>query len=204
MVWGLKMNNFIESIDNLIDKYYDKQLHIETCKVEDTNNGVLFYQYEPSHYRILAHIFKKYSFKEQDCFVDIGCGKGRTLIFAAEYGCRNIVGVEINKKIFEVLRDNTNSYKNKKKAAISIYNINALDMVIDRRMNVFFFFNPFHIKIFVYIIKSIIKSYRECPRKILLIFVYPVESTIKYIERTGEFRLIEKNIKSHYCIYQNI
>jgi SAM-dependent methyltransferase len=44
--------------------------------------------------------------REQYDFVDVGCGKGRALIVAAEIGFRNVIGVEISPALCEKARKN--------------------------------------------------------------------------------------------------
>jgi SAM-dependent methyltransferase len=36
---------------------------------------------------------------EQFCFLDIGCGKGRALIIATEYGFKDLIGVDYSAKL---------------------------------------------------------------------------------------------------------
>lgn len=40
------------------------------------------------------------------CFVDIGCGKGRPLVIASEYGFKDLVGIEYSAKLCKVAKQN--------------------------------------------------------------------------------------------------
>ena len=44
-------------------------------------------------------------------FIDIGCGKGKTLLLAENYLFKRIIGYEINDEIFNVLIKNINTKK---------------------------------------------------------------------------------------------
>ena len=44
-------------------------------------------------------------------FIDIGCGKGKTLLLAENYPFKKIIGYEINNEIFDVLIKNINTKK---------------------------------------------------------------------------------------------
>jgi len=43
---------------------------------------------------------------EQFCFLDIGCGKGRALIIATEYGFKDLIGVDYSAKLCRVAKRN--------------------------------------------------------------------------------------------------
>lgn len=46
----------------------------------------------------------------QFAFVDLGCGKGRTLILAAQHGFRPVVGVELDSRLAAVARGNAHAF----------------------------------------------------------------------------------------------
>ena len=83
--------------ESAIDRYY----HVNTTravKLKEHDNMINF-MYGPYPYRELNHLFKEYPFKEDDGFVDIGCGKGRVLVKASLFGCWNIYGVDLSKEL---------------------------------------------------------------------------------------------------------
>src|SRR5260370_1256744 len=43
-------------------------------------------------------------------FIDLGCGKGRTLLLASDYSFRAIIGVEISRELCEMAMENVKTY----------------------------------------------------------------------------------------------
>ena len=63
--------------------------------------------YLPSPARVTRWMLDNIGIDHRDfCFVDLGCGKGRVLLVAAEYPFRQIVGVEISAALSEIARKN--------------------------------------------------------------------------------------------------
>ena len=199
-------------IEKLKVEYYETKFNIETVSYEKDKHydRFIYNNYEPTDYSFLEYLFKKHPFGENDHLVDFGCGKGRVLIVAAEYSCPIITGIESNNERFILLNENINNYKQHtcNDAIFYLKNDDAIRTVIDDTMNKFYFFNPFHLKIYIKILNSILNSIVTCWRKIQIMVYRPDISIIKYIEDIKELKLIEQvDIKeghSLYKIYSNI
>jgi SAM-dependent methyltransferase len=79
-------------------------------------------------------------------FVDFGCGKGRTLIYAALSGFRRIVGVEFARDIASRCRANIETFLAAEagiEAEIEVVEGDAAEFAIPDEATVFYFFNPF-------------------------------------------------------------
>ena len=78
-------------------------------------------------------------------FVDIGCGKGRVVMLAAEYGFREAVGIELNPRLVAVARRNLNRWMRRPRVCrqIRILHGDALSLPIPDGPVVLFFFNSF-------------------------------------------------------------
>lgn len=62
--------------------------------------------YEPTRLRLVRRVLSALNPSPNGAFVDIGCGKGRVLLLAAEFGFRRVTGVEFAKELCEIARDN--------------------------------------------------------------------------------------------------
>ena len=72
-------------------------------------------------------------------FIDVGCGKGKGILIASNFNFKKIIGIEINKNIYNVCKQNLSNYsKTKYKKNIQLINVNALDYNITDE-NIFFF-----------------------------------------------------------------
>lgn len=131
-------------------------------------------------------IFRKYSFNKENHLIDYGCGKGRVLFVAAKNGCNKVTGIEINKDMYTAARNNIDRFQSKhKNAAISIELVkqDAMKYEIDHSITDFFFYNPFHMKVFVYVLKKIEKSAINFQRNIRIFLVHPDKSTLWLLEK---------------------
>lgn len=78
-------------------------------------------------------------------FFDMGCGKGRVLIMAAEHGFHDITGVEFDQALAKVASQNVASYldKKKKQVNIAVAYCDAAAFSFPDKNAVIFFYNPF-------------------------------------------------------------
>jgi len=185
-------------ISNFIDKFYDCIYNVRTCKTNTlANTRKAHYIYGPSNYQEIKNIFKQYPFSKKDHLIDYGCGLGRVMIIAALYSCKNITGIEINKDIYDNAAKNIKSFQKrfkKLRVRFHLHHIDASDYVIDDDINKFFFYDPFHLKIFIKLIYSIEQSLARNDRTITLFFYRPEKSWIAFLNSTCIF----KNINTVY------
>lgn len=201
-----------------IEYLYDTFLNIDTLSKETDNivNRKIFTKYQPTHYSFLEFLFKKYPFSPYDCLVDFGAGKGRPIIMAAYYSCKHIIGYEYDESRTQVIENNIINFKRKFKIEfnVEIFNMDASNAIITPEMNKFFFFNPFHLKIYIRILNKILLSIQTSFRSVYIFLYGPDDSVIKYIDSLGVFRQIESNRLYHkqgtklnvsyeYVIYEN-
>ncbi|MCI9448839.1 MAG: hypothetical protein HFE30_01110 [Clostridiales bacterium] len=95
---------FSDSLEKINE--YENKLRIQTTTTnsDTANESPLNHIYEVTAYSFIEYLFDRYPFMPEDHLVDFGCGKGRVMIMAAEYGCLNITGYEINKERFILLK----------------------------------------------------------------------------------------------------
>ena len=179
-------------IEKLTEVFYEKKYNIDTFPTPNIKNErVVNFSYEPTPYSFLEYLFLKYPFSSDDHFVDFGCGKGRTLIMASEYSCAYVTGYEINNDIFIILNNNIMNYKKTSQASSKIILVNqdVSTISIDDTMNKFYFANPFHLKIYIKVIHSILESLKRKPREIYLFLYMPNKSTLEYLKRIPLFMI---------------
>jgi len=185
---------FKERIRGLDFSMRDKRLLIAT-------NGKM-HGYSIAPKGILNNIFKKLLIKNNDMFIDIGCGKGFVLWHATNYNFRKILGIDIDENLVKVAKRNIDKLKLKNVEAI---HANALEFNSYSDYNYFFFSNPFSLEIFKPVFDNIVLSLKNSPRKITVIYYNP--TCADYILNMGEFILKETlycNIKDYYAhIYEN-
>jgi SAM-dependent methyltransferase len=103
------------------------------------------YHYQGASYKVLDKIFKELkNLAASHQFFDVGCGRGRVLVMAAEAGFKNVVGVEIDPELVRDAEENLKRYSSSSKVNLPlILNGDARSIKYPDKPTVYFFFNPF-------------------------------------------------------------
>ena len=84
------------------ERKIDKKLGIRTVGIREWNdNNVQYNRYEPTPYKALAKLCKRYKFKDINRIVDFGSGRGRVAFYLHNRLQIPVVGIEANDKTFE-------------------------------------------------------------------------------------------------------
>ena len=83
--------------------------------------------YKPINRRRMVKVLREVDIDiDQAAFVDLGCGKGRALYVAAEFGYRRVVGVEYVPVLAKLARTNADAYR-KAHRAVSDLSIEVIE-----------------------------------------------------------------------------
>ncbi|MFP3041025.1 methyltransferase domain-containing protein [Treponema primitia] len=170
----------------------------QKLKVKGKNHG---YAITPESH--LKQIFSVLNITEKNSFLDIGCGKGFVLTYAAKYPYQKIMGIEIDPKTAEIARKNILILNLDNRINISI--ADATNYAYDEYDH-FFLYNPFPGSILKIVIERILESLNTKPREITIIYFHPSDHNV--LMDTGRFKVVEKLhslIKDYDTyIYKNI
>ena len=175
------------------DKFYDDALNVSTILEENESptGREAFFDYVPTSYFFLEKLFKHFPFRTEDHLIDFGCGKGRVLFMAAINSCECVTGYEINEERYTSLVKNINNYQEKfgRKTVFYTYKDDAQNIEIDtiETANKFFFFNPFHLKIYIKVVNKVMISLKNNPRNIAVFLYQPHVKTIEYFDTINVF-----------------
>lgn len=188
-------------------KDYDNLFYIKTTnttvRAEDSPH---YYHYEATPYSILHTLFEEYELQQNDSFVDFGSGKGRLLFYVHNLFGVSVTGVEMNEYLHKKTWKNKKRYlkNSKQREEIQLECCLAEEYLVKASNNVFYFFNPFSIQIFMKVINNILDSFESHPRKIDLILYYPSAVYIHYLKRITSFKLLkEVKVPGLYNINEN-
>ena len=113
----------------------------------------------------------KLDLPREGVFVDVGCGKGRILLLAAEHGFDQVVGLEISPSLCEIAERNVAVFRENTPTASSIEVVctNILDYQMDGSETVFFLYSPFDQPVTETFLEMIRQSLNDHPRDLWLI-----------------------------------
>ena len=136
-------------------------------------------RYVPTPIRQLEKLFDLMAIDPRSfSFVDLGCGKGGTLLIAAEYGYKTVVGVEFDRELAEIARQNIAAFTSKKglnRDIAQIFCEDAADYSLPGGSCVVFMFNPFGEKTMRAVVRNIETSVRRTPGQVYIAYLNPVE-----------------------------
>lgn len=137
---------------------------------------------------------------DQFTFVDIGSGKGRTLLMASEYPFRKIVGVELIDELHRAAEENIRAYKSatQRCAQIEALCADACEFAFPAEPLVLYLFNPLPAAGLRRLIANLGKSLAANPRTVYVLYHNPLlEHVIG--ERTGFEKVDSTEQYSIYC-----
>jgi SAM-dependent methyltransferase len=109
-------------------------------------------------------------------FIDIGSGKGRALLMAADYPFRRILGIELLPELHRVAKENIGKYKSESQRCFSIDCVlgDAGEFVFPPEPIVLYLFNPLSECGLAKLISNLEHSLREHPRPVFILYHNPV------------------------------
>lgn len=129
---GLRWVSFIRSSARA--QWFDWRHRVKTHGDEDLGNLTVVGEnvshalpYIPTTPRIGRHLLRDLPVTDVSSytFIDMGSGKGRMLLLAAELPFRRIVGVEFSSDLHILTQNNVKTYRNRKQACFQIEPVNV-------------------------------------------------------------------------------
>lgn len=135
----------------------------------------------------IKRLLKKMNITDQDCILDIGCGKGLSLYYSSMFSFHRIDGIEYSKKLTHIAKQNARILKDSR---LHIYNCDARNYKHYDKYNYFFINNPFSADIMEQVVLELIESYSIRKRKIIVLYQFPF--SIDVFKKHGFEILYEK------------
>jgi hypothetical protein len=130
-------------------------------------------KYQPSEpglfHRILDELQTSF---ERFTFIDLGSGKGRTLLMASNYPFHRIIGAEIIPELHAIVQENLHRYHSDRQRCISLeaWMGDAREFPFPSEPTVIYLFNPFPADVLGEILERLRFSLREAPREMYVIY----------------------------------
>lgn len=165
----------------------EKKYHLNTTYTNDLRQLEIVsgykenaYIYQPVNYYMLETALQFLNEQDiQGTLVDFGCGMGRILVVAIHNGFKDITGIEFSPELCNAAKENLKEItKEFPDVDLIIHCENAALYEIKKQEAIFTFFNPFDEAVMLPVVKNILKSFKENPREITVVYFNPTEKEI--------------------------
>jgi len=162
-----------------VDYDWDNRVDTTAATVgwRDRLLGLLHSPYQPTDPASFHEMFGslKIDFR-QFIFIDIGSGKGRTLLMAADYPFRRVLGIELLPELNRIAQENVRNYKNDSQQCFKIEAVcgDALDFIFPEEKMVLYLFNPLPEPGLMQFLDNLEQSLRKQPRAVFLLYHNPL------------------------------
>lgn len=108
-------------------------------------------------------------------FIDVGCGRGRVLLLAAQHGFTNIVGIDFAEELCHAARSNIEKYISQSHTAarFSVEQVDACAYRFPPEPMVIFLYNPFNEAVMARFVSAVEQSLNRAPRIVYVIYSLP-------------------------------
>lgn len=196
-----------------MESYYDDILGIETLGYREWEDEPEYYRCESTPYKALAELAKDFPLRADQHLVDFGCGRGRISFFMHHTFDLPVTGIELHEETFKELKENEAAYLERKGLSESPFTFlcQHVEDFVPEEENVFYFFNPFSVKIFKKVLANIERSLEKNDRECYLILYYPFVDYKYYLEKYTSFEKIlrvrlewEEDEREKFIIYRHL
>jgi SAM-dependent methyltransferase len=158
------------------DRWYERRNRLNTLAVAKLDGLTIHvgdrahgFYYEGMRVLPLRRLFAEFRklVPADAAFVDLGCGKGKVLLVAAESGIGKIRGVEFAHELCEIARANWAAYQARKRppCVVEVIENDAAAYRFQRDEQLFFMFNPFDESVLDRVLANLSLSIAQRPRR---------------------------------------
>jgi len=193
------------------DADYDWEHRVNTTSAaigwRDRLLGVLNSPYQPTDaalFREMLDALRQHSHLNfaDFTFLDLGSGKGRTLLMASNYAFRRIIGVELLPALDRIARENLDRYKSESQQCFSLEAVcaDATTFPLPSSPLVIYLFNPFPESGLRKVVANLHLSLRTQPREVYLLYHNPLLEHV-----LNECGFLDKIAATHqYSVFRGV
>ncbi len=146
---------------------------------------------------------------EDYTFIDLGSGKGRTLLIASEFPFRRIIGVEVDPMLNGIAESNLIRYRTERQQCRLLKSVcgdvRDFDFALEPLM--IYLFNPFEETVLRTILQNVEASLKQKPRSVLIVYLRPLFEGL--VEQAGFLQSVSYRrnqfIRNYsYAVYRNV
>jgi len=165
--------------------------------------GLFHSAYQPTEPALFREMMASLPIEfEHFTFLDLGSGKGRTLLMASEYPFRKIVGVELLAELHHTAEKNIRDYRSPTRRCSQIESVLAdvRDFDFPQEPLVLYLFNPLPERALSEVLERLRKSLAQAPQPVWVVYHNPLLEDI-----LGACNCLEKvGGTEQYSLYRNV
>jgi SAM-dependent methyltransferase len=154
--------------------------------------GVFLSPYQPTDAALFQEMMDGLAIDFREfTFIDVGSGKGRTLLMASEYPFHRILGVEILPELHHAAEQNIQAYHSATQqcALIESIGMDAREFEFPREALLLYLFNPLPESALREVLLKLERSLAETPREVWIVYHNPqldaALAASSFLERAG-------------------
>jgi hypothetical protein len=158
-------------------------------------------QYQPSEPELFHRILQALPVQPDDfTFIDLGSGKGRTLLMASDYPFHRIIGVELLPELNQIAQKNIAAYFAERQRCFKIESFagDAREFEFPQEPLVLYLFNPFPDYVLQAVLNNLRLSFKAQPREIYVIYhnlvhedLFRLQGWLSELHRTHQFAIYQ-------------
>ena len=139
--------------------------------------GQFHSSYQPTEPALFTEMMASLKIDFQEfTFIDLGSGKGRVLLMAADYPFRRILGVELFPALHRVAQQNLNAYRSESQQCFALEAVcgDAREFIFPEEPFLLYLFNSLPEAALMEVMARLDDSLRQCPRMVYLLYHNPL------------------------------
>jgi SAM-dependent methyltransferase len=186
------------AVSTVEDSFFDRRFGTETSRVVHSDqfeanlaNRVHAVSYQPTKVRPFLRLLRHLQFPHGSTFVDVGSGKGKVLLLAAQHRFKRVVGIEFSRSLCDQSLRNIEIFRGHVRtlAPIDVFEGDVTQHELRGDENVFFLYNPFDAVVLGEFVERIRRSLTSHPRQVWLIYSVPLYAPV--LDAAGLFTRCE-------------
>jgi SAM-dependent methyltransferase len=146
--------------------------------------------YVPSSWRNLPSALRHIPISDDDVFLDLGSGKGRVVLQAAERPFKRVIGVELSTELHAIATANLEAVRPRLRCQdVELLQADITDYRVPDDVTIVYAYNPVRGDLFEAAMNALIASYDRNPRPMHLLYRYPREHDL--VAASGRFQLLQ-------------
>lgn len=188
------------------DVEYDWDYRVDTTSAtvgwRDRLLGLFHTPYQPTDPALFREMLETLNIDFGEfTFIDIGSGKGRVLLMAADYPFRRVLGIELLPALHRIAQENIQKYKSDSQKCFMVESMcgDAREFAFPAEPTVLYLFNPLPESGLVKVLANLEQSLQASPRPVYVLYHNPLLESL--LTRSAAFMKIAAT--HQYSIFES-